>query len=194
MAANGFDPVDGSPLFSDTDAPDIKVDPRAAAEYAADVGNRIVRADLAALDAYPYKRAGLKGYALDSKREYAHDGVGWRVSGGDTDWVNITSAGTGWTIASGDLSPQVRRIGDHVFVRGFLVVSGAVSLTTIATLPAGFAPSRATWYTTTRASSGSGYEAFLAVTTGGILQIPTGYTSGSLSVTNLLPLSGQWAI
>jgi hypothetical protein len=74
MAVNSFDPVTGSPRFVDTDAPDIKVDPQKAAEYAADVGNRIMRANLAALDAYPYKRKGLRGKALDTMIEYEHTG------------------------------------------------------------------------------------------------------------------------
>lgn len=77
MAVNSYDPVNGSPLFSDSDAPDIKVDPRAAAIYAADVGNRIVRDNFAALDAYSFKREGLRGYAKDTNREYVHDGSSW---------------------------------------------------------------------------------------------------------------------
>lgn len=79
MAVNSYDPVTGRPIFLDTDAPDIKVDPSKAAEYAADVGNRIVRANKAALDAYPYKRAGLAGRALDTRIEYIHNGTTWEI-------------------------------------------------------------------------------------------------------------------
>lgn len=61
MAAYDYDPIDGSPLFRDSDPPDIKVDPRAAAIYAAEVGNRIVGTTLY-LNAYAYKREGLAGF------------------------------------------------------------------------------------------------------------------------------------
>lgn len=77
MAVNSYDSTNGRPIFVDTDAPDIKVDPTEAAKFAADVGNRIVRADLAGLNSYTYKRAGLAGHALDTKTDYVHDGSGW---------------------------------------------------------------------------------------------------------------------
>lgn len=77
MAVNSFDSVTGRPIFVDTDAPDIKVDPTETAKYAADVGNRIIRANLAALDAYAYKRAGLRGEAADTGLEYRFNGTGW---------------------------------------------------------------------------------------------------------------------
>lgn len=80
MAVSSYDPTTGRPIFIDSDAPDIKVDPTQAAVYAADVGNRIIRANLAGLDAYPYKRKGLLGYALDTGYEYVHDGSAWTTA------------------------------------------------------------------------------------------------------------------
>lgn len=80
MSVNRYDPTTGRPIFENADAPDIKVDPGAAALYAEEVGNRIVKANLAALDAYPYKRQGLMGHALDTNTDYMHDGSGWAVS------------------------------------------------------------------------------------------------------------------
>lgn len=82
MAVNSYDPTTGRPIFVDTDAPDIKVDPTEAAKYAADVGTRIIRANLAALDAYGYKRKGLKGFALDTGYEYVHNGTAWVTASG----------------------------------------------------------------------------------------------------------------
>lgn len=77
MAVDSYDPATGRPIFSDSGAPDIGVDPTAVGIYAADVGNRIIRADLAALNAYTFKRKGLRGYALDTGTEYTCDGSGW---------------------------------------------------------------------------------------------------------------------
>jgi hypothetical protein len=95
MAASSLDPVTGAPRFLDTAPPDIKLDPQLAADYAADVGNYIVRADLAALVSYAYKREGLQGYAKDTDRRYVHDGTDWRLAV-DGDYklqrINFTTA------------------------------------------------------------------------------------------------------
>lgn len=136
MAANGYDPVDGSPLFSDTDAPDIKVDPRAAAIYAAGVGNRIVRANLAALDAYAYKRAGLSGYALDTNRDYVHDGTGWRGSWEDTGWI-VATLSSAWINAAAGEEVEYCRLNGMVLLKG-RATNGTG--TTVFTLPVGFRP------------------------------------------------------
>ena len=139
MAANGYDSVNGSPLFFDTDAPDIKVDPRAAAIYAADVGNRIVRANLAALNAYAYKRAGLMGHALDTKKDYIHNGTGWRETISDTGWVGL-SLTTGWTAQTPDV-PGYRVINNVLYLRGRLdATTGAGTAILTAVLPAAARP------------------------------------------------------
>lgn len=77
MAVDSYDATTGRPIFLDSGAPDIGVDPTAVGIYAAEVGNRIVKANLAALNSYAYKRAGLKGHALDTKFDYLYDGSGW---------------------------------------------------------------------------------------------------------------------
>lgn len=77
MAVDSYDPTTGRPIFVDTGAPDIGVDPTEVGKYAADVGNNVIRANLAALEAYGYKRAGLHGHALDTGFDYVHDGSGW---------------------------------------------------------------------------------------------------------------------
>lgn len=77
MAVDSYDATTGRPIFSDSGAPDVGVDPTAVGIYAADVGNAIIRANLAGLNSYAHKRAGLRGYALDTKLNYVHDGAGW---------------------------------------------------------------------------------------------------------------------
>lgn len=79
MAADSRDPVTGAYIFLDGGAPDIAVDPTLVSEQANDVGTRIIRANLAALDSYTYERAGLWGHALDTKSDYLHDGSGWKL-------------------------------------------------------------------------------------------------------------------
>lgn len=119
MAVDSRDPITGHPIFDPLKAPDTAVDPTEVAKYAAEVGNRIVRDNLAGLNAYPYARAGLWGDARDTGYQYRHNGTGWVLSGGATPLVvlrrttqalqsgnnaygNITSAAGGaaaWTAA-----------------------------------------------------------------------------------------------
>lgn len=113
MAVNSNDPTTGRPIFVDTDAPDIKVDPTEAAKYAADVGNRIVRANLAALDLYAYKRAGLSGHALDTGVDYLHDGTGWIPVFYKPSSVADIRTGT-WDSVSSD---EISRVGRSVTYR-----------------------------------------------------------------------------
>lgn len=104
MAADSRDPITGSYIFSDTGAPDIGVDPTLVSAQANDVGTRIVRANLPALEAYEYKRKGLAGHALDTGTEYVHDGSGW-VSLGD-----IAPATGTPTVAAGWATPSVNTV------------------------------------------------------------------------------------
>jgi len=98
MASDSRDPVTGAHIFSDTGAPDIGVDPTLVSAQANDVGTRIIRANLAALEAYPYKRAGLSGHALDTKIDYVHDGTGFvadqRVNSVAAGAVTVAATGT----------------------------------------------------------------------------------------------------
>lgn len=143
MAVNSYDPTTGRPIFVDTDAPDIKVDPTEAAKYAADVGNRVVLANLAALDAYTYERAGLSGHALDTGVEYVHDGTGWEPLAYKPASVPNIRTGT-WDTVSSD---EVSRVGRFVTYRfnarritGTLAAGGA-----IANVPVGYRGLKNVW-------------------------------------------------
>lgn len=95
MAANDIDDFDGHPIFLAGYAPDLGVDETTAAEYAADVGNRIIRASLVELEDYEWKREGLRGYARDTNSEYLHDGTGWKLVA--RGWTTYTPTITGFT-------------------------------------------------------------------------------------------------
>lgn len=134
MAVDSLDPITGRPIFLDTGAPDIGVDPTAVGVYAAEVGNRIVKANLAALDAYAYKRAGLSGHALDTKTDYVHTGAGWVVSfAQDTGWQTLTLA-SGWTTYLSE-TPKYRVKNGILFMSG-RIQAGAGPSGVFATLPA----------------------------------------------------------
>jgi hypothetical protein len=77
MAKYGTNPVDGRPLFRDTDSPDIKLDPQQVADYAAEVGNRIV-GTTAYLENYAFKRDGLAGYDTTRGCAVTYRGDTWR--------------------------------------------------------------------------------------------------------------------
>lgn len=79
MAVNSFDSTDGHPIFVDTDAPDIKLDPTKAAEYAGKVGTRPI-GNTASRTAYAYTREGLRWYDTDIDAEFLHNGSGWVIA------------------------------------------------------------------------------------------------------------------
>ena len=140
MAVDSYDSTTGRPIFSDSGAPDIAVDPTEVGKYAADVGNRIVRANLSALNSYGYKRAGLTGHALDTKTDYVHDGTGWVATVADTGWVALPFGGTWANLGGGYKVAQYRRKNGVVYVDG-VVKDGAIGPgQLIATLPVGFRP------------------------------------------------------
>lgn len=136
MAVDSFSPTDGHPIFLDTGAPDLAVDPTKVAEYAADVGNRIIRADLATLNAYAYKRKGLRGVALDTLTEYLHDGTSWVAQSGDSGWIAPTYA-NGWVDAAASEAGGYRKLNGVVYHKGRVALGTAG---TGYTLPAGFRP------------------------------------------------------
>lgn len=189
MAANGYDSTDGSPLFSDSDAPDIKVDPRAVAIYAAEVGNRIMKANIAGLEAYPFKRKGLAGVALDTNVDYKHDGTGW-VQTGESAPVNISTFGPGFSAVDG-FTPRVRRVGSRVFLFGAVQRAGATgSGGNLLTVPAGYAPATATNLSAVVVSTGQGVQ--LQITAAGVLAVT--YGTASLGSGALVPLAGSWYV
>lgn len=98
MAASGYDTTTGHPEFSDSDAPDIKLDPQQAAEYAAYVGNRIC--DTAADRAtYLYPRQGLEWEETDTGDVYKHLGGSWRLW--HRPWTDYTPTFTGFGVGTG---------------------------------------------------------------------------------------------
>lgn len=61
----------------------------------------------------------------------------------DTGWISLTLAsGVSSTTASGGRSPAYRRIGKHVYIEGAVTFTATTAAKTIATLPAGYRPSR----------------------------------------------------
>lgn len=78
MAIDDRDTVTGSLIFLDTGAPDTGVDPTEVSKQANDVGTRIIRPNLTALEAYLYKRKGLAGLDESTMLPYVHDGSSWK--------------------------------------------------------------------------------------------------------------------
>lgn len=189
MAVNSYDATTGAPKFDDNDAPDIKVDPAAAAAYAADVGNRVMRANLAALNSYAYRRKGLAGVALDTNVDYKHDGTGW-VQTGESAAVDISTFGAGFAALSG-FTPRVRRAGNRVQIFGALQRSGTSGTgANLLTVPAGYAPVDATNLSAVITSGGQAVQ--LQITSAGVLAVT--YGTASLGSGVIIPLAGTWYV
>ncbi|WP_341945643.1 hypothetical protein [Microbacterium sp. LWH11-1.2] len=125
MASNDIDDFDGHPIFLAGYAPDLGVDETTAAEYAADVGNRIIRANLAELDDYEWNRAGLWGHALDTKSDYRHDGTGWKIVA--RPWTNYTPTIANFT---GTFSTA-----KYMIYQGVVTVKFRIAVATMSTAP-----------------------------------------------------------
>lgn len=76
MASSSNDPVTGSPIFADGDAPDVARNPTEVAEFAAEVGTRLIGTTAERL-AYAYARDGLEWRDTTLDRTFIHDGTGW---------------------------------------------------------------------------------------------------------------------
>lgn len=188
MAVDSYDPTTGRPIFLDTGAPDIGVDPTEVGKYAADVGNRIIRDSYFQLTQYPYQREGLSGFARNEFTEYLHNGSGWQVVGGvPTTWMMVPVT-SGWT-ATPSYTPMVKRIGTQVWLRGAVTSVGGNPQTLI-TIPEGFRPSVRQWLPTVK-SSGTGFGP-LNLDLNGVVGFPAGYQSGALATGNVVPVIGTW--
>lgn len=103
MAASGFDPTDGNPLFDDSDAPDIKLDPQLVGQYAAKTGNRVI-GTAAERGTYAFLREGREFYETDTGDSYRYISSAWRLW--HRPWTDYTptltgfGAGTGATIVA----------------------------------------------------------------------------------------------
>ncbi|QWY84604.1 hypothetical protein QEH34_gp22 [Microbacterium phage Footloose] len=112
MVADSRDPQTGAYIFQDSGAPDIGVDQTLISEQANDVGTRIIRANLNALIAYPYKRVGLRGYAAETDVEYVYTNAGWKVV--YAGWRSWTPTYTAITIGSGAVNAKYQQQGQLV--------------------------------------------------------------------------------
>lgn len=181
---DGYDSLTGYPKFKDGGAPDLAVDPTEVAKYAAEVGNRIVKADLAALGSYPYRRAGLMGHALNTKTDYIHDGAGWIKKLEDTGWTALALTGGWLNFGTPFRDAQYRRVNGEVMLRGSVKSGGTTSTNSIATLPAGFRP--VTYDEQFMVTANAGYGD-LRIDPSGRVYIATYYAGGSNGVVTLAP-------
>lgn len=181
MAVNSYDPSDGHPIFVDTDAPDIKVDPTKVAEYAARVGTRLI-GSTAERTAYAYAREGLSWYDTDLDAEFIHDGSGWvkawtpQTAAGSV----VPTAGAGFTLSNNTLYTRDGwLLGSIDYVKGVGALSHA---DVICTMPVGARPTNTCAVGGTMAPTPSQpYD--VMITSAGVLQIlvpPSGRTGGSL--------------
>lgn len=76
MAYSSLDPVTGAPVFLSADAPDPGVNESQVAEYAAEVGTRLI-GTTAERTAYAYARDGLRWRDTTDGGEYEYRSGGW---------------------------------------------------------------------------------------------------------------------
>lgn len=137
----------------------------------------------------PAHRAGRRIFETDTKASYVSDGTNWLSVVDDSGWVNLT-LGAGWT-ATGGHTPQARRVGKVVHVRG-AVTRGAGASSTLATIPTGLRPASQQFHGAHVTSGGVVFE--LLAGTDGTLQLITGYATGSTADGTVHPLGGAFLV
>jgi hypothetical protein len=137
MAYSSLDPVTGSPVFLDSDAPDPAVNPSQVAAYAGQVGTRLI-GTTAERTAYSYDREGLEWFDTTTKTLYVNNGSGW--SPVYRKRATYTPTLTGITVGSGGTATAT-----YAIVGGFLRVdiditfgSGLAITDPNVSLPSGF--------------------------------------------------------
>jgi hypothetical protein len=151
-------------------------------------GGVVTVVNQAARDALPLTD-GLQVYRLDTHVLETYSNGAWLS---DTGWVNITSFGTGWS--AGGYAPQVRRIGNVVYLTGVLNL-GASAGTPMLTLPSWAQPTAVRWLPAQIVGSGSHQIYQLIVNTDGTIPLPSSYLSASFAANTAgYPIAGSYAI
>jgi len=133
-------------------------------------GMKIVRADLAGTDE-------------------VYTGGAWVGSGSTA----ITTFGSGWTALTGAHQPRVYRSGAMVHLIGGLSIGSTGNVSNMLTVPAAFRPANAntTFVGSGVSSSGAVYELALS---NGVLTVPAGYLTGSITVGVVVPVKASWPL
>lgn len=110
----------------------------------------------------------------------------------DSGWVTVTTFGTGWIALSG-YTPRFRKVGDRVDIEGALSRVGTTGLlTNLLTVPVGYRPLTNTFIGASISAQGRALQ-LRAITTG-VLDVPSGYTIGSIATGEIIPLAGSWYV
>lgn len=111
----------------------------------------------------------------------------------DTGWVAVPR-GPGWT-ANSQYPLQIRRIGALVELRGLVGVGPTASISNMATIPAAFRTGAPLFLGAMHAGYSTGnHVGDLNITTGGVVNIPPRYYTGSLGVGAVVPINGMWLL
>lgn len=189
MAKSGTDSTTGHPKFSNSDAPDVKVDPQIVAEYAAEVGTRLIGTTAERL-AYPYTRDGLGWYDTDRRALMVRRGSGWRTVWRDVDAVidSFYTNKPGWM----GINCWARRIGDWVEVVGRFQYtdsstitgssSGNITDTDVCTLDSFYAPWGSLHPRTFAFTRGAATHGTLRINDQGVVTLLTLAPTGTISM------------
>lgn len=140
-------------------------------------------------DNLPAPHEGMVCFVEADNTYYGRVGGEWVVLWSDTGWVNVSLA-SDWTVQGGG-TPQVRRIGKLVYMRGTVrptsgnVPSGA---SMVGTIPVGFRPAPWMYYTIPASSPNTSIR--LIVKSTGELETAASNTNATYVVLSTPP----WAI
>lgn len=111
----------------------------------------------------------------------------------DTGWLALPLAGSSWTAVSG-YTPEYRRIGNTVYLRGMVTFAAGQYTDTIATMPVGYRPATNTWLPPAMTAASGKVIVQMLVQPTGTIAIPAGYFSTAPAAGNQFSIAGTYAI
>ena len=116
----------------------------------------------------------------------------------DSNWVNVTTLGTGVTIPTpaSNYQPRVRKVGNRVDLAGAVVVGAGWSAAHLVTIPLGYrlTGTYVSQFISPIVTSGGKSAMLFLDAANSRIQVPTGYVSAAIPNGELIPLVGSWYI
>jgi hypothetical protein len=123
---------------------------------------------------------------------FVYTGAAWQSMYSAGGWVNLTLT-AGYSAVAGH-TPQIRRVGQLVRVRGMVTFNSGTITTAVSTVPAAYIPVSNEWLGLTRGTTGSWIASLLVDPTGGISCPSATYYQGTAAAGMAFSIAGNYLI
>lgn len=124
---------------------------------------------------------------------FIYTGAAWQSVYSAGGWVTLTLT-AGYSAVAGH-TPQVRRVGQLVRVRGMVTFNSGVITTAVASVPSTMWPAGNEWLGVTRGTTGSWIASLLVDSSNGNIVVPSAtYYQGTAAAGMVFAISGNYLI